>query len=360
MPRLGDVARPAEDFVVIHASQEMIEEAAALLNCAAYARFERQLERDAKAIMKRAICSLGVLGEAVQVTEHFPELFLLRFVSPDNCAAVVGRHEFYFNEHKIHIRPWRLEDNADQVEMRQHVRLCIENVPLYAWTDAVGQQLVGRACSLDYIEDACKKKEYTKALCLWAWVEHPGLVPRVRWVTLPGPSGVAQRGRRGLQRRCIIHMDILEDMNNSDTPMPGKFEWRWGCVDGERLMRDRAERLLDGDNNRGRGRRDDDDDEEDHGGRGRDASHGWRVSLHRSLSRTAGARGRDEDRSRQGHEQHRERDRLGQGGRRRDDAGAGPLAVQEATSQAAGAQLWSTRTKRLSWRSWKMSRPLWL
>jgi hypothetical protein len=67
-------------------------------------------------------------------------------------------------------------------------------------------------------------KEYTKALCLWAWVEHPGLVPRVRWLTLPGLSdghGAPERGLRGLQRRCISHLDIVEDK-----PMPGKFSWR--------------------------------------------------------------------------------------------------------------------------------------
>jgi hypothetical protein len=58
-------ATPAEDFVVILASQERNEEAASLLTCAAYTRFERPPARDANAIMKRAICSLGFLEEAV-------------------------------------------------------------------------------------------------------------------------------------------------------------------------------------------------------------------------------------------------------------------------------------------------------
>jgi hypothetical protein len=86
--------------------------------------------------------------------------------------------------------------------MRQHVRLCVENMPLYAWNASTAQQAIGSACSLDYIEDACLQKTYTKALCVWAWVANPGLVPRVSWVTLPGPAavpGVRERGRRGLQ-----------------------------------------------------------------------------------------------------------------------------------------------------------------
>jgi hypothetical protein len=328
MPRLSNIARPAEDYVVIHTSAEMNEEAAAMLTCAAYARFERPPARDAKDTMLRAICSLGVLKEAIQVTEHFPEPFLLRFIFPHNCAAVVNRHEFFFNDLKVHVRPWRLEDNADQVTMEQHVRLCIENVPLYAWKESVAQQLVGRACSLDYIEEACKRKDYTKALCVWVWVQDPGLIPRVRWVTLPGPSGAAQRGRRGLQRRCIIHLDILEDMRHDDTPMPGKFEWRWGTVDGERLMRDPAERLLEGGDHHGGGRRDDDDDDRD--GRRRDRAHGWRHKVARSLSRAAGSRARDDGRSRQDREQRRERDRSNQGGRRRSVGAPAPALLLSA------------------------------
>lgn len=53
----------------------MNEEAASLLTYAAYTRFERPPVRDANAIMKRAICSLGFLEEAAKVTEHFPEPF---------------------------------------------------------------------------------------------------------------------------------------------------------------------------------------------------------------------------------------------------------------------------------------------
>lgn len=103
-----------------------------------------------------------------------------------------------------------------------------------------------------------------------------------------------------MQRRCIIHLDIVEDMSGPEEslpPMPGKFMWRWGHVDGERAMRDRTERLQCDDNNsRGRGRRDDDDDDRDRRGRGN--SRGWRETLRRSLSRNARSRGRDDDRSR--------------------------------------------------------------
>jgi hypothetical protein len=191
MPRLPELDRPDEDFIVIHATPKMNVEVATLLSNAAYARFERAPGRDAMGIMARAIATIsGALPEDLNVTDHFPEPFMVRFIYPHHRTTAVSRQEFNFKGHRIHIRPWRLEDGAEQVTLRQHVRLCIESLPLYAWTDAAAQQVIGRACSLDYIEDRCKRREYTKALCLWAWVEKPALVPRVCWVTLPGPPGI--------------------------------------------------------------------------------------------------------------------------------------------------------------------------
>lgn len=145
----------------------MNAEATSLLSKAAYVWFDRPPARDAKATMERAISStFGVLRDDFCVTEHYPEPFLVRFMYPHHSAAATSSHDFLFEGHKIQVRAWRLEANADQVNLQHHVRLCIENVPLYAWNDASAQQAIGSACSLDYIEDACVRREYTKALCV--------------------------------------------------------------------------------------------------------------------------------------------------------------------------------------------------
>ncbi|KAK1644643.1 hypothetical protein QYE76_062448 [Lolium multiflorum] len=87
-----------------------------LLTSVAYARFDHEPLRDAKALMKHAICyTFGTLEEAFTVTEHFPEPYLVRFIFLHNREAAVSRHNFTFEGHKIQIRRWRLEDNADQV-----------------------------------------------------------------------------------------------------------------------------------------------------------------------------------------------------------------------------------------------------
>jgi hypothetical protein len=114
MPRLDAIHRPPEAFVVIPATPEMNAEAAALLSLTSYTRFERPPAWDAIQIMGRAIAStFGALDDDITMTEHFPEPFLTRFKYPHHRVAAVSRHDFVFDDFKIHVRPWRLKDNAD-------------------------------------------------------------------------------------------------------------------------------------------------------------------------------------------------------------------------------------------------------
>lgn len=74
--------------------------------------------------MVSAITStFGVLPGDVMITEHYPEAFMLRFIHPHSCALAVGRHDFFFEGLKVHVRPWRLEENAEHIDLIHHVRL---------------------------------------------------------------------------------------------------------------------------------------------------------------------------------------------------------------------------------------------
>uniref|UniRef100_A0ACD5ZZF0 Uncharacterized protein n=1 Tax=Avena sativa TaxID=4498 RepID=A0ACD5ZZF0_AVESA len=286
----------------------MQAKAAALLTNGAYAWFERSPGlgiREDRALMQCALfSSFIIVDNDIHVTDYYPEPYMVRFIHHHHRREAVECHDFLFGEHKVHVRPWRWEEHDDHVDFKYHVRLCIENVPMYAWNDLVAQQVIGRACSLDYIEPQCQSKEYTKALCLWAWAKHPAKVQRVRWATLPGRSGtprVPERGRRGLGRRCIIHPYIVEDMTGSvdaQPPMPGKGEWRWGHVDGERSVCDTNGRLRCGDGScQDRWRREKDTNECDK--RGRNNSRSWRERLRRSLSHGPKSNGGPLDQGRQ-------------------------------------------------------------
>jgi hypothetical protein len=119
MPRLEEIPRLAECFVVMHATAEMNMEAAALLSSAAYAWFDQPPARDERATLARALATtFGALLGDVTVTEHNPEPFLVRFKYPHHYSNAVSRHDFLFEGLKVQVQPWRLEDNAEQVTLR--------------------------------------------------------------------------------------------------------------------------------------------------------------------------------------------------------------------------------------------------
>ncbi|KAM0906887.1 hypothetical protein ACQ4PT_016484 [Festuca glaucescens] len=96
---------PADARYVTGAKVDQQPKDALVLEWIGRREFDREPLRDAKATMKRAICcTFGALDEAVTVTEHFPEPYLVRFIFPHNREAAVSRHDFTFEGHKIQIR----------------------------------------------------------------------------------------------------------------------------------------------------------------------------------------------------------------------------------------------------------------
>ncbi|XP_037473961.1 uncharacterized protein LOC119350019 [Triticum dicoccoides] len=232
-----------------------------------------------------------------------------------NCADAVNRGDFLVGNSSLFVRAWRLEAHADNEDMMYHVRLCIEGIPVHAWNEYVTSFIIGRRCSLDYIEQRSLRREDTRDLALWAWTSDPNAISKVMWLTLPA-RGHRRRGRRGLRHRVLLHLDLLEDHSKArddddDPTPPDLYEYTWfhHTVDGTGRRGDR--RAGQASDVQRPVRRDDDDDRG--GRRGRDgprAQGGWRDRIRCSLS--GGAR----DRQRQDG-QERSRDRSsGTGGRR--------------------------------------------
>ncbi|KAI5010967.1 hypothetical protein ZWY2020_013104 [Hordeum vulgare] len=234
---------------------------------------------------------IGALASDIIVVLHFPEKFLVCLVYKHHAEIASACREVPYGDTKLQLRARRLEEHAKNVDLRRHVRLCAEGLPLYAWDDHAGANTIGSGYSLDYIEPASKLKTETKVLALWAWT------PCLNWITFPARNGGAPTyGRRGLKHRVLVHLDIHED------PSFGRVvskpnDWRSNIIDGEKEACDRRERIsrpvrqdrrdkdVEGDRDRGR-RRD--------GSRDGD---GWAANLRWSLSRAS-----REDQRDSGHE----------------------------------------------------------
>ncbi|KAI4990716.1 hypothetical protein ZWY2020_039087 [Hordeum vulgare] len=115
--------------------------------------------------------------------------------------------------------------------MMHHVRLYIEGILVHGWNEYVIAFVIGRKCSLDYIEPSALSREDTPFLSLWAWTSDPNTILKVKWLTLPA-RGHCRRGRRGLHHRMLLHLDLLEDHSKAcddheDPPPPDVEEFTW-------------------------------------------------------------------------------------------------------------------------------------
>nr|BAK05011.1 predicted protein [Hordeum vulgare subsp. vulgare] len=157
-----------------------------------------------------------------------------------HCANAMSSGDFHQDGLHIFVRAWRLEAHAENEDQLHHVRLCIEGIPVHGWNNYVAFSIIGRGCSLDYIESKPLLREDTRYLALWAWIANPDAIPKLKWLTLPA-RGERRRGRRGLQHRVLIHLDLHEDHSraredddNSPAPVVHEFSWHSGIVEGGR------------------------------------------------------------------------------------------------------------------------------
>jgi hypothetical protein len=239
------------------------------------------------------------------------------------------RREFLSGNLDIRVRRWLPMTQADPVDLKYHIWLCLEGIPLHAWNESIAKRVVARACDLDYVELQSLRKEDTRALCLWAWTEDPPCIPKVTWLTISRRSSLVRDGatpparRSSSHFRVIVHLDLVEDPPESDGRCSTReFRWALGVVDRERTPRDRhnpAPVAIDG--RRG-------DDEERRGRRSRKED-SWSSRLFRSLSR---APHRERDRSEPRRDRHDDR-RSTTGGRQHL-----PRSVDDSLLQQNGSQ----------------------
>ncbi|KAE8810747.1 hypothetical protein D1007_12467 [Hordeum vulgare] len=318
MPQIGDPAlRPAECHAVITSTADMDAQAASLSELA-------------------AVVWLGATDPRFDYPHH-----------RDIAAAAPGRFSYYSSDYgnlDIHIAKWRLNAHTDIVQANFHVHLCIENVPLNASNDAVAAQVLGPNTFLHYFDIASARCEDAATLNVWAWSADPSKIPKVLQATFtcnqpPATSAPNPAiGRQGLQRRVLIHMDLIEDFSpDADGSIPRRpralppLQWRLGVVDGESRSRDRLETddLLGSrdDCDRRDGDCDRDGDHDDRGRRSDRRPSSWRGRLFRSRSRAP----RREDRGSSPRDDRRRDDRHSRG-RQDDDKRRHSASIPDARS----------------------------
>ncbi|KAJ1260193.1 hypothetical protein BS78_10G213600 [Paspalum vaginatum] len=301
---------------------------------------------------------LRLLRGEVHVSTHSPEAFLIKFENKKHCEAALRRRCIKRNGVILCLRQNRSLKHAIGARFFYRVRICLEGVPRHAWLPNVVERLLGRSCSVQYIETDLLHPTDSRSICLSAWSRNPSKIPKKIGLTFTNRAmGDAssswqvteeppEKWQFGATFQVLVHLDLMEDYTAAPTPLPGfamppftpaqhPFVWFWGKADGEpgpdRVYEHSSSphaELHDG--NRGRGRdqetrrrrgsspadaddhpgflplrrRDESDDDEDRSGwrdhrraEGRSNGRGWQQGLGGSKARTRSPRRRVQGRS---------------------------------------------------------------
>lgn len=239
----------------------------------------------------------------------------------------LGRLSVSHSDINICIKPWHILPYNDLVDLRYHIRICLEGIPAHTWNESIAKRAVARAYTVDYVEARSLCRDDTMVLCLWAWTYDASDIPKVTWLTLTGGSTTAldgsalSRGYNKLTFRVLVHLDIIEPPPNEYRNVtPRKVDWRYGVIDRERSPRDRRDPPPP-DNMRDRCH-DDDDERGRHNNKG-----GWRSRMFQSFSR-APTRDREHHRSKSHHERRKDISSTYEGCHRPTTAPSPSLAVR--------------------------------
>ncbi|WVZ64870.1 hypothetical protein U9M48_014328 [Paspalum notatum var. saurae] len=255
---LGDpCTRPDEDDCVIPTSFDIESEAkewesTALIPWA----FSLPQGAGVRQIKDTILDEFRLLRDEVIISKHSPEAYLIKFVKKKHCEAAYRRRCIKRNGIVLCLRPYRSLEHAIGARFFFRVRICLEGVPRHAWIPDVVEGLLGRSCSMQYIETDLLRPTDTRAICLWAWSRNPSRIPKKIWLTFTNRAmGEAssswqvaeefpEKWQFGAKFQVLVHLDLMEDFSSAPSPLPGvamppftparhPFTWFWGKADGE-------------------------------------------------------------------------------------------------------------------------------
>jgi hypothetical protein len=121
--------RPMETAAMASSTSAMEEELLCLSACSVVAYLWK--DDIGPEVIGLALCSrLGVLQEDIKVSRHRPGDFLITFVHQHhrNAALELGRIGVVRTDIDIRIKPWRILPYCDLVDLRYHIRICLEGI----------------------------------------------------------------------------------------------------------------------------------------------------------------------------------------------------------------------------------------
>jgi hypothetical protein len=154
----------------------------------------------------------------ITVSPHKPENY------PEQRGTAVRAGSLFVGSTLFQIHPWRLDSYTRPSDWFFNVKICIERLPLHAWSADGVKQVLGDVVVFDHMEDSSFHQDNTEFFSFHAWMRNPDLLPRSKIVTFfperagqsstsdgPPPTSAASVAPSGSDITLIIHLAHFYD-----------------------------------------------------------------------------------------------------------------------------------------------------
>jgi hypothetical protein len=190
---------------------------------------------------------LSIHHHDVQILKHYPEQFLVIFNNPRDREWAVAMGILPDNGRHFQFSRWNELRYADNIEWEFRVKVCIKGVPLHCWAEDVAAKVLGRSCSIHYLEETTRRRQRTRSFDLWAWCSDPYDIPgEVVLMVTNSDRGHPHQDEpkdinHGQRYRLRNHVEVVEDLTFLRNPgrLVGEAnqkacrvsDWDYGVVD---------------------------------------------------------------------------------------------------------------------------------
>lgn len=253
----------------------------------------------------------------IQFTKFHPEDFFITCSNQGDRDAILCQLRLAMASGRVYVfRPWDESLHGVEARFRYRARVCIEGIPMHVRTDKAAAKVIGRKCSIHYVEEYSRRRNYNRTFDLWIWTDEPRAIPRggTFAITSADEEGLAtdiplpdleplrnpppSEPKKGWTYNVLVHVDTLEDLLSHKARA---YKWDYDVQDdGTRYREYPLPCRAEPDPTRGPADDDEDKDRDNHS-RSRHRS----GSLWDRLRRRSSSRSREPDR-RDGHRQDNE------------------------------------------------------
>lgn len=183
----------------------------------------------------------------IQITKFHPKDFFITCASQSDRDAILRQPRLATKSGRVYLfRPWEEGLHGVPACFRFRARVCIEGLPMHARTDEAVAKIIGRKCSVHYVEEYSHRRNYNRTFDLWIWTDAPKFIPRSSSFSLtnadeeglpidiplpdlePHHNPPPEEPKEGWTYNVLIHIDTLEDLH---CKLARAYDYQYGAED---------------------------------------------------------------------------------------------------------------------------------